>query len=193
MARIAAARYPSAETDQPEDIFMRRCRSLCSAKATSVAKFVTIAIWFALLPVLAAGGASGAAAQQTQDDSGFVTQRLALQVSVDDEAVMRSALDIAANVSRFYTAQADEVDIRIVVFGDGMPMLRPELSPVMDRLKAFDQSMPNVSFAACGNTLDSLERAEGARPEIVEYADVVEAGVAELMRLDQAGYTIVKP
>ncbi len=72
-------------------------------------------------------------------------------------------------------------------------MLRPEMSPVMDRLKAFDQSMPNVSFAACGNTLDSLERAEGVRPEIVDYADVVEAGVAELMRLDQAGYTIVKP
>ncbi|HDZ73201.1 MAG TPA: hypothetical protein ENH55_10565 [Aurantimonas coralicida] len=172
---------------------MHRRRPLHSAALMSGVKMIAVGIWLTLMPMLAGGWATSAKAQGAEDDSSFATQRLALQVSVDDEAVMRSALDIAANVSRFYSDQAEEVDIRIVVFGPGMTMLRPEMSPVMDRLKAFDQSMPNVSFAACGNTLDSLERAEGARPEIVEYADVVEAGVAELMRLDQAGYTIVKP
>lgn len=172
---------------------MRYRRPRDAAAPTSAAKIVTFAFWLALMPMLMTGWATTAAAQDVAEDSGFVTQKLALQVSDDDEATMRSVLDIAANVSRFYTAQAEEVDIRIVVFGSGMTMLRPDKTPVLDRLKVFDQSMPNVSFAACGNTLDSLERAEGARPEIVEYADVVEAGVAELMRLDQAGYTIVKP
>ncbi len=172
---------------------MRRRRPLHSAPPMSAAKIVIFAALLALVPMLKAGWATAAAAQEVAEDSGFVTQKLALQVSDDDEAAMRSALDIAANVSRFYTAQAEEVEIRIVVYGPGMTMLRPDKTPVLDRLKAFDQSMPNVSFAACGNTLDSLERAEGARPEIVDYAHVVEAGVAELMRLDQAGYTIVKP
>lgn len=170
----------------------RRC-PLHSVQPMSAIKMIAVGLCLILMPMLAGGWAMPARAQGAEDDISFATQRLALQVSVGDEAVMRSALDIAANVSRFFSDQAEEVDIRIVVFGPGMTMLRPEMSPVLDRLKAFDQSMPNVSFAACGNTLDSLERAEGARPEIVEYADVVEAGVAELMRLDQAGYTIVKP
>jgi intracellular sulfur oxidation DsrE/DsrF family protein len=134
-----------------------------------------------------------AAAQPAEDDGGFVTHRLALQVSDDDEAAMRSALDVAANVSRFYSSQAEEVDIRIVVYGPGLTMLRPDKTPVLERLTAFEQSMPNVAFVACGNTLDTLEREEGTRPEIVPFAEVVEAGVAELIRLDEEGFTIVKP
>lgn len=136
---------------------------------------------------------TAAAAQPAEDDGGFVTHRLALQVSDDDETAMRSALDIAANVSRFYSDKAEEVDIRIVVYGPGLAMLRPEMTPVMERLTSFEQSMPNVAFVACGNTLDTLEREEGSRPEIVPFAEVVEAGVAELIRLDEDGFTIIKP
>ena len=134
-----------------------------------------------------------ALAQDSDATLAFATHKLALQVSDDDEAAMRSALDIAANVSRFYSDKAEEIAIRIVVYGPGMAMLRLDRSPVLERLKAFDESMPNVSFAACGNTLDTLERVEGKRPEIVPFADVVEAGVAELVRLHEDGYAIVKP
>ncbi|MCQ0989303.1 DsrE family protein [Jiella marina] len=137
---------------------------------------------------------SSAFAQENGDDDlSFVDHKLALQISDGDEATMRSALDIAANVSRDYSEKAEGVAIAIVVYGPGMEMLRPDRSPVMERLKAFSQSMPNVSFVACGNTLDTLEAKEGTRPEIVPYARVVQAGVAELMRLHEDGYTIVKP
>lgn len=171
-------------SNAPAPIALRRTR-LTAALAGLV---------FAVAAMLAAGQAvTVAAAQEAEDDGGFVTHKLALQVSDNDEAAMRSALDIAANVSRFYTAKAEEVEIRIVVYGPGIEMLRPERTPVMDRLTSFDQSMPNVGFVACGNTLDSLEQAEGERPEIVSFADEVEAGVAELIRLDETGYTIVKP
>ena len=139
-------------------------------------------------------GATPAFAQAAgEGELAFATHKLALQVSDNDEAAMRSALDIAANVSRFYTDKAEDVEIRIVVYGPGMTMLRPDRSPVMERLAAFDQSMPNVRFVACGNTLETLERKEGRRPVIVPYAEVVPAGVAELIRLHEDGYTIVKP
>ena len=155
---------------------------------------VLLAVCLLISAVFLAGvSASGAFAQGGADDGGFITHKLALQVSDNDEAAMRSALDIAANVSRFYTAKAEEVEIRIVVYGPGLTMLRPDMTPVMERLTSFDQSLPNVSFAACGNTMDTIERKEGKRPEIVPFATVVEAGVAELIRLDEEGYTIVKP
>ncbi|MEN3794375.1 hypothetical protein [Fulvimarina sp. MAC3] len=146
-----------------------------------------------LLAAMWAATLSPSAAQAIDDDLAFATHKLALQVSNGDEATMRSALDIASNVSRFYTAKAEEVQISIVAYGPGIEMLIPDKTPVMERLTAFDQSMPNVSFVACGNTLDTLERKEGARPEILSFATEVEAGVAELIRLDEDGYTIVKP
>lgn len=135
--------------------------------------------------------ASGEAS--TEEELGFVDHKLALQISDRSEAAMRSALDIAANVSRDYYEKAEGVAIEIVVYGPGMDMLRPDRSPVLERLEAFSQSMPNVRFAACGNTLDTLEAKEGHRPAIVPYARVVQAGVAELIRLHEDGYTIIKP
>ncbi|NDW07142.1 DsrE family protein [Jiella pacifica] len=135
----------------------------------------------------ASGGSSG------EEDLSFVDHKLALQVSDRDETAMRSALDIAANVSRDYSEKAEGVAIEIVVYGPAMDMLRPDRSPVLERLEAFSQSMPNVRFAACGNTLDTLEKNEGKRPDIVPYARVVQAGVSELIRLHEAGYAIVKP
>lgn len=144
-------------------------------------------------PLAWAQEAEQAVTQAAEDADGFATHRLALQVSDDSEAAMLSALDVAANVSRFYSDKAEEIDIRIVTFGFGIAMLRPDKSPVLKRLTAFEQSMPNVTFAICGNTLDTLEREEGKRPEILPFAEVVEAGVAELVRLHEDGYAIVKP
>ena len=143
-----------------------------------------------IVPLAAAPGAILAQSEAAEE---IVFHKLALQVGDGDAETMRSALDIASNVSRSYGAKAHEVEIRIVVYGPGLDMLRPDRSPVLDRLKAFEQSMPNVTFAACGNTLDTLEGKEGRRPDLVSYAEIVEAGVAELIALHEQGYTIIKP
>ncbi|MER0237305.1 hypothetical protein [Fulvimarina sp. MAC8] len=159
----------------------------------SLERLRTLRSAMVLVTMLVASLLTPASAQSIDEDLAFATHKLALQVSDGDEATMRSALDIAANVSRFYTGKAEEVQISIVAYGPGIEMLLPDKTPVMERLTSFDQSMPNVSFVACGNTLDSLEREEGERPEILSFATEVEAGVAELIRLDEDGYTIVKP
>ncbi|WP_172330444.1 hypothetical protein [Mangrovicoccus sp. HB161399] len=118
---------------------------------------------------------------------------LALQLSDGGEAAMQEVLNVAANVSRYYSGNAEEVEIRVVVFGAGIDMLRADRSPVLERLKAFEQSMPNVAFIACQNTIDTLERIEGAEIPILPMAGRVEAGVVELITLDEAGWTIVRP
>jgi intracellular sulfur oxidation DsrE/DsrF family protein len=148
---------------------------------------------FAACCIVSLVAVPGNASAQDDADEEMVFHKLALQVSDDDETAMRSALDMASNVSRSYSAKAHEVEIRIVVYGPGLDMLRPDRSPVLDRLKAFEQSMPNVTFAACRNTLDTLERKEGRRPELVPYAEIVEAGGAELIELHEQGYAIIKP
>ena len=119
--------------------------------------------------------------------------KLALQISDNDPAKMTAVLNIAANVSRHYSEIGEEVDIRIVAFNAGLHMLRADTTPVGDRMTSFAESMPNVTFEACGNTLTAMSRTEAGEIPLLEGVEIVEAAVVELMELDEAGYTIVRP
>ena len=137
--------------------------------------------------VLALGIASPTFAQ----DDGI--HRLALQISDNNPQKMTTVLNVAANVTRLYQERGAEVEIRIVAFNAGLHMLREDTSPVLDRLTSFGQSMPNVTFAACGNTITGMTKKEGVAPPISTHAEVGPAGVVELMALDQAGWTVIRP
>src|SRR6476660_1990663 len=119
--------------------------------------------------------------------------RLALQISDNDADKMNAVLNVAANVSKYYADKGDEVEIQIVAFNAGLHMLREDTSPVKPRLKSFKQSMENVSFMACENTLEAMTRTEGKEPPLVENATRVKAGVVTLIELGEKGWTIVRP
>src|ERR1041384_2970901 len=91
--------------------------------------------------------------------------RLALQISDNDPDKMNAVLNVAANVSKYYSDKGEEVDIQIVAFNAGLHMLREDTSPVKPRLKSFKQGMPNVSFIACENTLEDMARNHGKAPQ----------------------------
>ncbi len=118
---------------------------------------------------------------------------LAIQVSDNLPGTWTKVLNNAANVSRAYSDAGKEVTIRIVAYNAGLHMFREDTSTVLDRLQSFDQSMPNVSFVACGNTIAGMTKQEGAAPPIVEFAEVVPGGIVELITLNEQGWTIIRP
>ena len=119
--------------------------------------------------------------------------KLALQISDNTPEKMNAVLNVAANVSKYYSDKGDEIEIQIVAFNAGLHMLRDDTSPVKPRLKSFKQGMPNVGFLACENTLDSMAKNEGKEPPLVENAGRVKAGVVTLIELAEKGWTIVRP
>ena len=119
--------------------------------------------------------------------------KLALQISDNNPEKMNAVLNVAANVSKFYSDKGDEVDIEIVAFNAGLHMLRADTSPVKPRLLSFKQGMPNVTFKACENTLYSMARKEGKEPPLVDNAERVKAGVVRLIELAEKGWTVVRP
>src|SRR5881392_3721992 len=72
--------------------------------------------------------------------------RLALQISDNDADKMNAVLNVAANVSKYYSGKGEEVEIQIVAFNAGLHMLRTDTSPVGPRIASFAKGMPNVSF-----------------------------------------------
>jgi intracellular sulfur oxidation DsrE/DsrF family protein len=119
--------------------------------------------------------------------------KLALQISDNEPEKMNAVINVAANVSRFYSDKGEEVEIEIVAFNAGLHMLRADTSPVKDRVTNALKALPNVSFKACRNTMDAMERSEGKPVTLLPNMDVVEAGVTRLIELSEQGWTIVRP
>ena len=121
------------------------------------------------------------------------THKLALQISDDSKQKMNTVLNVAANVSRLYAENGEEVEIKVVAFNKGLHMLRSDTSPVAKRMNSFLESMPNVSFHACNNTRTAMAKKEGKEIPLLDGAKIVPAGVITLIELDEAGYTVIRP
>jgi intracellular sulfur oxidation DsrE/DsrF family protein len=50
-----------------------------------------------------------------------------------------------------------------------------------------------VRFDVCLNTVDTVERDTGKRPEIIPAATPVQVGVGQILLLTENGYTLVRP
>lgn len=125
--------------------------------------------------------------------AGEKAHRLALQISDDSPQKMNTVLNVAANMSRYYSAKGEEIEIEIIAFNKGLHMLRTDTSPVKKRIGDFSKSMTNVSFKACGNTIKGMTKKEGKMPPIFAFADVVPAGVVQIMERHEAGWAVVRP
>ncbi len=119
--------------------------------------------------------------------------KLVLQISDNDADKMNTVMNVAANVSRLYSERGDMIDIKVVAFNAGLHMLRPDTSPVAERITNFAASMPNVHFQACDNTRQAMAKKSGKDVPIFEFAEVVPAGVVTIIELSEDGYTIVRP
>lgn len=126
-----------------------------------------------------------------QADDGI--KRLAIQVSDNDPATFNKALNVATNFARGMSEKGELYEVEIVTFNAGLHLLRTDTSPVIDRIRSISESIPEVKFSACGNTIAGMTRNEGAEPPITEYASVVQAGVVRLMELDDQGYYVIRP
>ena len=119
--------------------------------------------------------------------------RLAVQVDVNDPAVMNLALNNVSNAAQHYRELGQKVEIEVVAFGPGLHMLRDDTSPVKARIKSMSEAMPNLTFAACGNTRENMTKAEAKDIPIISQAKVVNAGVVRLMELQERGWSYLRP
>ena len=123
------------------------------------------------------------------------THHLILQVNSNEPAMMNLALNNATNVEQYYKNLGEKVEIEVVTFGPGLHMLRDDTSPVKDRIKELAElSFPSaLTFSACNNTKQGMEKREGHPITIIPQATLVPAGVVRIVELEEQGYSYVKP
>jgi intracellular sulfur oxidation DsrE/DsrF family protein len=79
------------------------------------------------------------------------------------------------------------VQIEIVFFGKGLPMLLKKNTEYADRLK--EAADKGVVLAACQN---SMRAAKIKSEDLFAFATEVDSGVAELVRKQEAGFSYIK-
>lgn len=119
--------------------------------------------------------------------------RVAVQIDVNDPAVMNLALNNVSNVAQHYREIGEKVEIEVVAFGPGLHMLRDDTSPVKARIKSMSETMPHLAFSACGNTRENMTRAEAKDIPLISQAKVVKAGAVRLMELQERGWSYLRP
>jgi intracellular sulfur oxidation DsrE/DsrF family protein len=106
---------------------------------------------------------------------------------------MNLALNNAMNVTQHFKKLGEKVNIEVITFGPGLHMVRNDTSPVKARIEEMALSTPEVSFKACGNTQEKMQKAENKEIPIIPQAKVVDSGVVRVMELQEKGWSYVKP
>jgi uncharacterized protein len=143
----------------------------------------------AMIAALTTAAISAARAQPAPlPDKPFAEHRIALQLSDNDPKKQSLVISVAYNLLKFY--DPDKVAIEVVAFGPGIDLLRPDNS---NRQLVESLVAQGVRFDVCLNTVDTLERETGKRPDIIPAATPVQVGVGQILTLTENGYTLVRP
>ena len=139
--------------------------------------------------LLIAAAAPAARAQQAPlQDKPFAEHKIVLQLSDNDPKKQGLVISVANNLMKFY--DPDKVAVEIVAFGPGIELLRPENS---NRKLVESLVAQGARVDICLNTVDTLERETGKRPDYIAAATPVQVGVAQILFLTENGYTLVRP
>lgn len=105
---------------------------------------------------------------------------------------MREVLDEAQNLLQLYRRQGQRAEVEIVANGKGIDLLRRHHSPYASRIHEMHETYANLTFAACQNTIDRMAREQGIRPHLLPDVTIVDSGVAQIIRLQQRGWTYIR-
>jgi len=111
-----------------------------------------------------------------------------LQLSDNDARKQSLAVSVAYNLLKLYGP--DKVAIEVVAFGPGIDLLNPDNA---NRKRVESLVAQGVRFDVCLNTVNTIERETGKRPEFIDAATPVQVGVAQILALTENGYTLVRP
>ncbi|HTY67336.1 MAG TPA: hypothetical protein VMH36_11835 [Alphaproteobacteria bacterium] len=150
-----------------------------------VAALVALAVLACAAP---AHAAPATAQQDAASDKPFAEHKIVLQLSDRDPAKQGLVLSVANNLLKAY--DPDKIAIEVVAFGPGIDLLRAH-SP--NRARVDSLIAQGVQFDVCMNTVETIERETGRRPELNPKAVPVQVGVGQILTLVEHGFTLVRP
>lgn len=115
-------------------------------------------------------------------------------IHVNSIKAARSAetLDEIENLVRYYRSQAQSARVEVVMNGEGLGLVRADVTRFAERIRRMQQEYDNLTFAACQNTIVRLKREQGITAQLLPGVTVIDSGVAQIMRRQQQGWAYIQ-
>ena len=153
--------------------------NLTLTRQALVAALVAAGVAFAPALTHAQSAPKQAAAQKAEK------YKVVLQVSDNDPAKWNLALNNARNIQA--DLGKDNVDVEIVAYGPGLPMLKADSKVAARLADALDHS---IGLMACENT---MRNTKVQRDDMYGGVSYVDAGVVHIMMRQREGWSYVRP
>ena len=114
--------------------------------------------------------------------------KVVIQVSDDNARTQTIAMNNAVNLQKHYGM--DNVKVEIVAYGPGLSML---VAGGKQSQRVESLAVQDISFSACSNTMARIEKKDGKPVVLSKGVEVVPAGVARIVELQEQGYTYIRP
>ncbi|MDX1376249.1 MAG: hypothetical protein R3357_11830 [Burkholderiales bacterium] len=131
-------------------------------------------------------GVSGAVALRSVD-----ADRILVHVSSGERESLRTTLDEVEDLLHTARAAGRSVEVEIVANSAGLNLLRSDASPYLARVGALRREYPNLTFFACGQTIERL-RERGVTVELLPGVHVVPAALDQVVKRLQGGWVYIR-
>jgi len=108
--------------------------------------------------------------------------RVVVEVDAPGTMAYRAALGTVANVQKAFAGES--LEIEVVCLGGGIDLVLSHDNPLLETVMKLQKN--GVRFAACNNTM--VGRHIG-KDRIFSFVTVVDAGAAEIIRKQEAGWS----
>jgi intracellular sulfur oxidation DsrE/DsrF family protein len=117
--------------------------------------------------------------------------RVILHLGSSDPDRIKAALDEAEHLARGHDLSGRPVQVELLVNGDGLDLVRADVSAFADRIASMHATHHNLKFIACNNTIELL-RAQGVNVDLLPDITVAPSALGEVMTRLRQGWTYIQ-
>ncbi|KPK73668.1 MAG: hypothetical protein AMJ84_01655 [Acidithiobacillales bacterium SM23_46] len=118
--------------------------------------------------------------------------KVLIHVNDGEMTHLGQALDEVDNLARYYREASINARIEVVMNGDGLSLVRADVTNFGARIARIQRDYDNVVFEACKNSIDRLRRDKGIVAKLLPGVVVIDSGVAQLMRRQNQGWAYIQ-
>ncbi len=118
--------------------------------------------------------------------------KILIHLNSNEIELVQESLDALENVLKYYRKTGQRARIEMVANGDGITLLRKDVSPFPERIKRMQQEYDNLTFVACQNSMDRLKDERGIVAKLIPGVVVIDSGMAQLMRRQDQGWAYIR-
>ena len=120
---------------------------------------------------------------------GHRTHRVVIHVDSKDAVTQKIVLKNVVNLVKSFGE--DHSKIEVVAYGPGLSLLI-EGNANADKVRAM-AATDYIRFSACNNTVQKITNETGQAPDLIDGVVIVPSGAAQIIKLEEDGYTYIKP